>query len=168
MPAARTYSTIATQTLGSTASSVTFSSIPSTYTDLVLISSCAVTVTPKDLAVQFNSDTGTNYSRTALYGEGTSAGSVRSTNQSIIYLDYYGWITTALGEQINITHIMNYANSTTFKSVLARSNNASSGVDAVVGLWRSTAAINSITILATSSGVFSANSTFTLYGITAA
>jgi hypothetical protein len=163
-----TYTPIATTALGSTASSYTFSSIPSTYTDLVLISNAATTVANKDLAIQFNSDTGSNYSRTVLFGDGSSAGSARATSQAQIFLDYWGWTTTTLGTQTNIAQIMNYANTTTNKTVLARSNTSSSGVDAVVGLWRSTAAINSITIIATTSGVFSTGSTFTLYGIKAA
>ena len=170
MAAGSTYTPIATTTLGSTASSYTFSSIPSTYTDLVLVSNVATTVNGKDLAVQFNGDTGTNYSRTVLTGDSTTATSVRATTQAYMFLDYNGAISTTLGNNNCITQIMNYSNSTTYKTVLSRSNNAGTGfgVDANVGLWRSTAAITSMTIIATTSGVFATGSTFTLYGIAAA
>jgi hypothetical protein len=63
-----TYEKIATSTLGSTASDVTFSSISGSYTDLVLIvnETCS---TGSGLNVQFNSDTGSNYSSTYMYGD---------------------------------------------------------------------------------------------------
>lgn len=163
---ALTYEPIATTTLTGTATDVTFSTIPNTYTDLILICNAATTVANKDLALQFNGDTTTNYSRTVLYGDGSSAGSTRTTSAAQIFIDYYGWTTTTLGTQINITHIMNYANTTTYKTVLSRSNTSSSGVDANVGLWRKTPeAITSIKILALTSGTFASGSTFTLYGI---
>jgi hypothetical protein len=60
---------------------------------------------------------------------------------------------------------MNYSNSTTYKTILGRSNAATSGTSAAVGLWRSTSAINSIEIGTVS---FTAGSTFSLYGIAAA
>jgi hypothetical protein len=63
---------------------------------------------------------------------------------------------------------MNYSNTTTYKTVLLRSNNASAITVATVGLWRSTSAINTIKIYADGAAVFSVGSTFTLYGIKAA
>jgi hypothetical protein len=62
---------------------------------------------------------------------------------------------------------MNYANTTTFKTHISRSNNSSNFVMATVGLWRSTAAITSITLLTNTADTFSVGSTFTLYGIKA-
>ncbi|NBQ97859.1 MAG: hypothetical protein EBU12_06490, partial [Microbacteriaceae bacterium] len=62
MAAGNTYSQIASTTLGSAASSVTFSSIAATYTDLVIVVQAAVTAGSIALRMQFNSDTGTNYS----------------------------------------------------------------------------------------------------------
>jgi hypothetical protein len=52
--------------------------------------------------------------------------------------------------------------------MISRSNNAGLGVDAIVGLWRSTAAINSITLDLLGTRIISAGSTFSLYGIKAA
>ena len=78
MPA--TYQPIETQTVsGTSTSTVTFSSIPQTYTDLVLVSAITQSADVSNY-LRFNSDTGTNYSRTRLVGTGSSATSVRGTN----------------------------------------------------------------------------------------
>jgi hypothetical protein len=66
----------------------------------------------------------------------------------------------------SIINIQNYSNSTTYKTVLARSNNAATGTDATVALWRSTSAITSIDYYL-NSGSWATGSTFTLYGIKA-
>lgn len=157
-----TYTPIATQTLGSAAASVTFSSIPSTYTDLVLIVAGTNTTSAQAIGITFNGDTATNYSRTAVYGDGSSAASIRDTNIARIDAIYYG---TTQGN--GIVNIMNYANTTTFKTTIARSNDSASAVNANVGLWRSTAAVTSLTLTAVST-TLAANSTFTLYGIKSA
>jgi hypothetical protein len=163
---ASTYTPIATQTLGSTAATVTFSSISGTYTDLVLVASSGGSTT-LDMRMQFNSDTGTNYSRTYLSGDGTSAFSGRASNGANIGATAYASITTTLSASTILINIMNYSNTTTYKTALSRANTASLGVDAVVGMWRNTAAISTIS-LNTSTGTFSIGSTFTLYGIKAA
>ena len=167
MAAAQTYEPIATTTLGSNATSYTFSSIPSTYTDLIIVCRAGA-LSNSDLTFRFNGDTGTNYSSTFMYGDGTNAGAARTTSVSFGYSDYYGSIET-LGNSVHIIQIMNYSNTTTYKTVLARGNNASTGrgVDAVANLWRSTAAINSVTLIGANANII-AGSTFTLYGIKAA
>lgn len=169
MPAGNTYEAIATQTLGSTTSAVTFSSIPSTYTDLVLVCN-ARAATNASMNIQFNGDTGSNYSYTVLDGDGTTASSNRQTNTSAIQLAAWS---IAMGSTTNpsqvIANIQNYSNATTNKTVLTRSSvvNASNaaGVDAFIGLWRNTAAITSLTINSTT---LSVGSTFSLYGIASA
>ena len=162
-----TYEKIATNTLGSAAASVTFSSISSAYTDIVVVVQAAVTTGSVALRMQFNSDTGANYSSTWLTGNGTAASSSRSTGNTYMKIDENTGMNTTLGQGLNLINVMNYANATTYKTVLTRPNRADLGVDAFVGLWRSTAAINAITLL-TSSSTFVAGSTFTLYGIKAA
>jgi hypothetical protein len=165
-----TYDPIATQTLGSTAASVTFSSIPGTYTDLMLVIVPASSA-QKDIDVRFNGDTNTNYSGTILTGNGSTATSIRFTNNTSGYITYYGATTTTLGNSVFIVNFMNYSNTTTYKTLLARSNNASTGVDLTVNMWRNTAAITSIQIgpnLQQGTNTWSAGSTFTLYGIKAA
>jgi len=169
MPLPSTMTPIATQTLTAAAASISFSNIPQTYTDLVLIVNACGDTGSANMRLRFNSDTGTNYSDTYLYGNGTSATAGRTTSVTSTIGTPSGTGTT-LGEAIIQFHIMNYFNSTTYKTVINRASTASLGTDAVVSLWRSTAAINSITIGANSA--FTANfklgSSFTLYGIKAA
>jgi hypothetical protein len=62
-------------------------------------------------------------------------------------------------------NVMNYANSTTYKTTLSRADAANEELTAIVGLWRSTAAITSIKVAADAGINFSTGSTFTLYGI---
>lgn len=163
------YEVIATQTLGSAAASVTFGSIPQTYTDLVLIASPIATVDGSSVYIKFNGDTGSNYSRTIISGYGSSAGSTRTSNATFIGSGWQvGGGTTSPSP--HIYNIQNYSNSTTFKTILFRSNFAPYGglseVTAEVGLWRNTSAITSINISYLSN--FAIGSTFTLYGIKAA
>lgn len=169
MAAGPTYQSIATTTLGSASYPVTFSSIPSTYTDLILTINGAGAST-NDIYCRVNSDSGSNYSRTILYGDGTTAGSVRASNATAATLDYYGGLDTTVGNSVQIVHFMNYSNSTTYKTILVRSNRAGAGTDAMVNLWRSTAAINRIDLYI--GGSLNINwaigSTLTLYGIAAA
>jgi hypothetical protein len=157
-----TYEPIATQTLGSGTASVTFSSIPATYTDLVLV--CIgkmVSGGDANQPITFNGDTSALYSRTFMYGEGSSALSGRTSSTTSLGFPY--WNST--NPVTTITQIMNYSNTTTFKTALSR-NAGSSTVTAEVGLYRSTSAISSITL----TGVFNfaTGSTFSLYGIKAA
>lgn len=158
---ASTYEPIATQTLGSAASSVTFSSISGSYTDLVLVFNGTVTSSATSWGLQFNSDTGTNYSNTSLFGDGSSAGSNRATSQTNTVGSFSG-----TDNSTNIVQIMNYSNATTYKTALSR-NNGGGYVSARVALWRNTAAITSVTAI-TASNQFASGSTFTLYGIKAA
>ena len=160
-----TYTPIATTTLGSAASSVTFSSISGAYTDLIIVAA-PLASSAEELVMQFNNDTATNYSATILWGSGSSAGSIRVTGQTYAYLNYYGSVGTTQNTQI--FNIMNYANTTTNKTVIGRAGRADSGVDAAVALWRSTAAISTVAIKLKNGSNFSTGSTFTLYGVKSA
>jgi hypothetical protein len=162
---ASTYEPIATQTLGSAASSITFSSIAGTYTDLRLVYSGKVTVTGKDVRVQFNGDTGGNYSYTWLGGNGSSASSGRLANSA--YIASYALVGSSSSPTTMGIDIMNYSNTTTYKTCLLRNSDAPSEVIAYAGLWRSTAAITSVTMFP-NTDQFATGSTFTLYGIKAA
>ena len=165
MAAGITYEPIATNTLGSAAASVTFSSISGTYTDLVVVVSGNGAVAT-GIVMQLNGAT-TGYSLTQLGGNGSAAASNRRTTQSFINLTYSGFFTTS-GQSMLIANIMNYANTTTYKTVLVRSGNAANGLDAIVGLYSSTSAVTSVTIGNDGSGNIAAGTTFTLYGIKAA
>lgn len=161
-----TYDKIATTTLGAAASTIDFTSIPGTYTDLILVTTLKVTSSAYDLYIRCNSDSGTNYSYTVLTGNGTSAQSARGSSISDgLLADYYGNPNTTF-DTICISHIMNYANSTTYKTMISRANRASSGTDAVVSLWRSTAAITTLTLRNTST-TWTSGSIATLYGVKA-
>lgn len=168
MPAANTYTQIASTTLGSATATVTFSSIPSTYTDLVLVMQPVTTAAGNTMYIQFNSIAGTSYSGTALLGNGTSASSNRRTNSGYGTISENVTSSATAGNTTCIINIFNYANTTTFKTYLARGNNGNNGVvEAQVGLCSNTAAISSLTFLVGGT-TYAAGSTFNLYGITAA
>jgi hypothetical protein len=78
-----TYEPIATTTLGSDAVSVTFSTISGAYTDLVLVMNIrGSSDIESDIGMQLNSDTGSNYSMTRIYGQAASTGSDRTSNSN--------------------------------------------------------------------------------------
>lgn len=163
-----TYTPIATQTLTSATAGVTFSSIPSIYTDLVLVISAGSSFSSgsPSCEIQFNGDTSTNYSYTQLVGNGSTSSSGRANNQT---RGAIGNLPTTAGRFGTIvTHIQSYSNSTTNKSFLARSSDASNFVLARINLWRNTSAITSIYLFDGTASNFTAGSTFALYGIKAA
>jgi hypothetical protein len=161
--ATTTYEPIATNTVsGSSTTTVTFASIPATYTDLVLIVNATASVSGTGMELRFNSDTANNYSSTRLYGTGSGSGtSDRQTNGSFINFAIGSFNTG----QLVIANIFNYTNTTTFKTLTLRQNTAGDLLGALVGLWRKTPeAINAISIKI-GTGNYVAGSTFTLYGI---
>ena len=165
MAAGRTYEPIATNTLGSAASSVTFSSITGTYTDLVIVCNAKGT-NSESVRMQFNSDTATNYSSTQLSATtgDSSANSARFTSVDEIRIGYYQSGLSTTDFQPCIIQIQNYSNSTTYKTALSRSAQQSV---ATVGLWRSTSAITAVKLYP-ATGNFTSGSIFTIYGIAAA
>ena len=164
MPA--TYEPIETKTLVSAQASVTFSSIPQTYTDLVLIfSGSAASLSTDSIDMQFNGDTTTNYSNTFISGSGTTATSGRLTSVAF----GIGALITSSEIANSTWQIFNYTNTTTFKTVLARGNIAGAFIRQCVFLWRKTPeAITSILLKNNTAQNFAVGCTFTLYGIKAA
>jgi len=164
---AKTYEAISTTTLGSNTASVTFSSIPSTYTDLVVVMNGGCTAA-ESIGIRFNSDSGSNYSSTILAGSGSSASSGRNSSQTGMVTATNGYWTNDLNSN-SILFVQSYANTNVYKTALSRSNNAGIGLDAIVGLWRSTSAINTIYLYGFYSGhSFKSGSTFSLFGVKAA
>ena len=162
----RTYEPIASQTLSSAVADVTFTSIPGTYTDLVLVTNIGTTSGTGNIQLQVNSDTGSNYSTTWLLGSGSAASSSRVSNDTQgVYIGEFS-ATANLG-QPSIVQIMSYANTNVNKTVLSSSCVASSWVTRQVGLWRSTAAITSVSVRA-GGFTFQQGGTFSLYGVKAA
>ena len=170
-----TYEPIATTTIsGTSTSTVTFSTISGTYTDLIIIGNLGSETTNAFPYIQFNGDTSTNYSYTEILGTGSATSNVRSNSNTQLFNNDVSVKQGAVNSNV-IYHIMNYANTTTFKTALNRQNSVDTadyiGTLAAVGVWRSTSAITSIAIKLTRSGTgynFSNGSTFTLYGIKAA
>jgi hypothetical protein len=156
-----TYEKIATTTLGTDSATVTFSSITSSYTDLIVILN-ATTNAEINLTCQFNGDTGSNYSFTYFLGPGSGSESGNNFNQSHIVTG--GFKGGTIGTQI--LQINNYSNATTYKTLISRTNGSDKFVAIYTGLWRNTSAISSLT-MGTTSSTYATGSTFTLYGIKA-
>ena len=166
MPA--TYEPIATQTLGSAVTSITFSSIASTYTDLRLVLVGVNSALYAGAFFRLNGDSASNYSTTAIYGNGSSATSYRSSNANQV--DLFGaWGGNTSIPQMTTVDLFSYTGST-FKTFLWTNSNDINGSGVVtngVGLYRSTTAITQISINC-STGNWNTGTTATLYGIKAA
>jgi hypothetical protein len=165
--ATNTYVALQTQTLSSNTAAVTFSSIPSGYTDLVIVFNGSLS-SANSPAYRINGDTASNYSATDMTGDGSSAQSAR--NSSVAWGTLGGmFATVTAGNQFSmIINVMNYANTTTYKTVMTRTSVAGQMSEASVSLWRSTAAVTSFTVQGyNNGGAYATGSTFTLYGIAA-
>lgn len=167
MAAGSTYTPIATTTLGSNQASVTLSSLGG-YTDLRIV--LALKNTAGGFAIQPNSNTSSIYSTTNMRGNGTSASSTRLTTADLggtgLYLQNGSVSTTDFSTVI--LDFLNYGNTTTYKTMLARFNNPSNLVGATVGLMQSTAAITSLVFSCDGGGQLASGTVITAYGITAA
>lgn len=161
MPTA-TYDKIQTHTLPSNAATVTFTPVPGTYTDLVLVGNVGAAAAG-NVQIRFNGDASAIYGVTALYAYGTTAssGGYPNLNQG-----YVGPVAASLPFNITssfVANIFDYKNTTKRKTVLS-TYGQSSETNCIGSTWRSTAAITSIE-LSSYSANFLAGSTFTLYGI---
>jgi hypothetical protein len=166
MPA--TYEPIATQTLGSAVGTVAFSSIPSTYTDLVLVITSTNTSATCNIWFQMGNgtiDSGSSYSWIKLNGNGSTASSTSSGGTTPVMV--VGAVGNPSNPSVTISHFMNYSNTTTRKTVLSRSGSADVATSEFVGMWRNTSAINILNCVSDANN-FAIGSTFTLYGIKAA
>jgi len=167
MPA--TYDKIATTTLGSAAATIDFNSIAASWTDLKLIVTGHQTGTGGAVMyLGFNSDTASNYSNTEIRGNGSVTASSRGTSTTNMRIGFIQDDSISSSyTSVSIADIFSYAGST-FKTVLGAGSadaNGSGVVGNAVGLWRSTAAITSITIFPVTGNTWTANTTATLYGI---
>ena len=169
MPA--TYDKIATTTLTGSTQYITFSSIPQTYTDIVLVFANMAGASANinfDIRVGNGSVDTANYSYTVLGGGGASAVSTRVANDPVLRLGYFAYEQASGGNFIANANFMNYSNTTTNKTIISRANNANLATETTVALWRSTSAINIIQIGNISGNTMAAGTTATLYGIKAA
>lgn len=168
MSAGATYEPIAKQTLASPSSSITFSSITGTYTDLVLILNAKTAAGGiqllKTRVGNGSIDTATNYSCTWIggYNGGTFSSRDTSSNAAIdMRISDAAWSSMILQFQ-------NYSNSTTNKTFFTRSNNPNDEIWQGVNLWRSTNAINTIQVFPDGGQSFATGTEASLYGIAAA
>jgi hypothetical protein len=158
-----TYEPIASTTLGTASTTITLSSIPSTYTDLKIVLTGRTNAGAGNaVTIQFNSDTATNYSWTYLSGNGSAASSTRGTAVTSIAAGPY--LTNNENIATGIIDIFSYAGST-YKTALIKMTNSSFS-RTTIGTWRSTSAITSITL--TSSNAMAVGTIATIYGIKAA
>ena len=159
-----TYEPIATTTLGSATSTITFSSIPATYTDLKLV--FVSTADVGNPIVRLNADSGSNYATTVLIGDGSAAASSRSANRTDLGLQQGNVYANNTVPTLVTFDFFNYAGST-FKTVLincAQELGTDGRTIQRVSLWRSTSAITSIDF-SRDSGTYGIGTTATLYGI---
>ena len=162
MPA--TYEKIQSTTLGSASATITFSSIPATYTDLRLV---LVGIGGDNQSIIFNGSTTSLYSSTRLEADGSTVISNVDSANANIYLNYNYTASSTIPALYEVD-IFSYAGST-YKTCLISSSldkNGSGSVNRFVGLWRNTAAITSLTLRAEfGTATFATGTTATLYGI---
>jgi hypothetical protein len=164
MPTA-TYTPLATVTLGTATSSVTFSSIPATYRDLILVMDSLNSSGIEQLKLTLNSDTGSNYPYVSMRGNGSSALSSSSSANPFALLDESAFA-NATNRHIHNVSIMDYSATDKHKTLLSRANNAAIATDAIAIRWASTSAVTSINIFY-QLGNINSGSTFNLYGVIA-
>lgn len=156
-----TYTPIATYTASGSVSTVTFSSIPSTYTDLILIGFA------KDsnnyTGLRLNNSSASSYSRTIMTWNGSSFGSSGSSSANTLYV---GGNDT--NYEVTIYNFQQYANTNVYKTIIGTQKTANATSLASANLWQSTSAINEIDIYSVSGATILAGTTWTLYGILAA
>ena len=166
---ASTYTLIQSQTLASSAASVTFSTIPSTYTDLVLKASARSTGSSYTLVLKLNGTTA-NYSDTFLQGSGSAASSSAGSAQAASY--QYGGVdlstytaNTFASAEIYIPSYTASQNKPFSNFAVTETNATAAEIFAHASLWLNTAAITTVDFSLTGGNSFVTGSSFYLYGI---
>jgi len=166
------FESIASATGTGSSATITFSSIPATYTDLVILTSLRTNraSATRDVAkIQFNSNTGANYKEVELYGTGTAISTATASSQTSARCGYPTASTaTASTFSSDSIYIPSYLSSTNkpFTVVSAAETNAvAADIVEIAGLWSQTAAITSIKIFPAFGTSFDQYSTAYLYGI---
>ena len=159
-----TYDLLDSTTLGTSAASVTFSSISQDYRDLVVVISGTGTGSFQNVKIRFNGSTA-DYSWVNMSGDGSSPTSTTGSGDSWISLNNKAYLNATNGTWI--AHVFDYAQTDKHKTVLARGNNASAGTDAIANRWGNTAAITTVGIFEQGVGDFATGTSFYLFGISA-
>ena len=170
------YESIATVIVGSGGqSSVSFTSIPTTYTHLQIrgIVRKAFSTGTTAFKANFNSDTGMNYTNHQLYGNGSSAGADGNATGTYSNMPFFAIATqqsdTAYGAFV--VDILDYRNSNKYKTIRSFAGyetNSVGFINLASSLWLSTSAITSITLATYASGNIDQYSKFALYGLRSA
>jgi hypothetical protein len=157
-----TYTPLATVTLGTATGSVTFSSIPATYRDLILVLDGTRTGN-NNIQFRFNNDSATNYSWVVAAGNGSSADSY---TESLTFIPVAAYVLQTNTQLNTIFQIMDYSATDKHKTALGRFSQAGSSVSMVAGRWANTAAITSIRVF-TGNNDFGTGTVMSLYGVIA-
>ena len=166
------YESIATTTLSSSAATITFSSIPSTYTHLQvrgIARDTSAGTTEIDIIMRYNGDSGTNYAFHYLYGNGSATGAAglgtRSDPRAGLAVNG-GALANTFG--VVVADILDYKNTNKYKTTRVLAGTDRNGAGTVVfesTLWNNTAAITQIDLTVSGGSSFATYSQFALYGI---
>lgn len=166
------YESIATTTLSSSAATITFSSIPSTYTHLQvrgIARDTSAGTTEIDIIMRYNGDSGTNYAFHYLYGNGSATGATglgtRSDPRAGLAVNN-GALANTFG--VVVADILDYKNTNKYKTTRVLAGTDRNGAGTVVvesNLWNNTAAITQIDLTVSGGSSFATYSSFALYGI---
>lgn len=156
---------LANITLGSNASTVTFSSISGSYRDLVLVAKAGLTSAGNQLFVRFNSDASGSYNWVLMSGYSSSTTYSSASTQTGLNINWNGTSGTP-GNNFQRLDIMDYAQTNKHKTVLLRADDVTSATttEATVMRWAQTSAITQMTF-APNTGLIAAGSSFALYGV---
>lgn len=164
------YDALATITVGTAVSSVTFTGIPTGYKHLELRLISRNTVVGDQLFLQMNDDTGANYARHELSGNGSTANAYASTSQTSMFVAMQNHSSHTTGMFApSVISILDYDSTSKNKTVCSLTGydtNGSGIVALISGLWmNSTSAVTSIKFIQGNSGNFAQYSQFALYGV---
>jgi len=173
------FDSIATTTVGTAVSSITFSSIPATYKHLqirLFAQTNRATYCRDSVNMRFNSDSGSNYADHSLYGDGANAGAGANTTQTLISAGTIGTsaVLSSLMFGERIIDILDYANTSKYKTARTLGgvdmNGTGTGsigglVDLTSGFWQSTVAISTIVLTPSVGTTFNQYTSAALYGI---
>lgn len=160
-----TYTPLANITLGSSAASVTFSSISQAYRDLVLVASVSSSSATGYMKMRVNSDTGSTYNEVIMSGDGTTARSGSGASGTSFDLQYWGQVSASSRQQMK-ADFLDYSTTDKHKTILHRGDNSAYATEAMAFRWASTSAITAIQVY-TVGFDFAIGSTFALYGVAA-
>lgn len=171
MPVTPTYVLLNQVALAAASSSITFSSIPQNYCDLVLVAqtrNTAYAAPYNQYRIRVNGDTGANYNDVRMIGDGSGTGSAAATNATE-HTIFFTEPNSASNYGVTISQFMDYSAIDKHKTILSRNDAPSQSLtSAYAARWANTAAITSISIFPPPGyGSWATGSTFLLYGLVA-